>query len=231
MRSLIISLGGSLIVPDKIDVNFLRKFKSLIIDYINKNKMSKVGIVCGGGSVCRDYIKAGDSFNIKEIDRDWIGIASTKLNAEFVRAIFKEQAYEKVIVKPTEKIKTDKRILIGSGWEPGCSSDLDAVLLANNLLSNTIINMTNIDYVYDKDPRKFTNAKPVREITWGDYLKIIGDKWRAGLNFPFDPIASKKAKSLGLRVIILNGRNLDNLKDYLEGKTFKGTIINSYISE
>ena len=224
MKTLVISLGGSLIVPKKIDIDFLKNFRDLILDYIAKNS-NKAGIICGGGKTCRGYINAADEFNVKEIDRDLVGIASTKLNAELVRVIFKEQAYEKIIANTTAKIKTNKKILIGAGWKPGASTDIDAVLLAKNLKSDTIINMTNIDYVYDKDPKKYNDAKPVNTISWKDYIRIIVDAWRAGLNFPFDPVASKKAQRLGLKVIILNGNNLDNLKNCLEGKKFNGTII------
>ncbi|MDD4333294.1 MAG: UMP kinase, partial [Patescibacteria group bacterium] len=48
--------------------------------------------------------------------------------------------------------------------------------------------------------------------------------WSPGLNMPFDPIASRKAQELNLQVIIA-GKNLKNLKNILEDKKFKGTVI------
>jgi len=220
----ILSLGGSLIVPKKIDTNFLKKFRKIILGYINMG--NTVGIICGGGKTCRDYIAAAKAIrDIKYPDPDLIGIMSTRLNAELVRVIFSDYAYKKVIYNCTEKIKTSKRVLIGAGGQPGCTSDTDSVLLAENLHADTIINLTNIDYVYDKDPRKFKDAKPIKQISWENFIKTIGDKYKAGINVPFDPIASKKAYKLKLKVIILNGKNLKNLKNCLNGKNFKGTII------
>ena len=55
--------------------------------------------------------------------------------------------------------------------------------------------------------------------------KIVGDKWTPGLNLPFDPIATKLAKDLGLTVIVANGKNHPNIDKIIEGKNFIGTII------
>ena len=85
--------------------------------------------------------------------------------------------------------------------------------------------MSNIDRAYDKDPKKFPDAKPYNNIKWDDFRKIVGDEWSPGMNAPFDPIASKKAQELGVKVVILNGSNFENLKNYFEGKKFVGTTI------
>lgn len=224
MKTIVVSLGGSLIVPDGIDVGFLKNFRNLVLGFIKKN--NKIIIVCGGGSVNRKYNAAAKEIRrINDNDLDWLGIACTKLNAELVRCIFSEDAYEKVVNNPTEKIKTNKNVIVASGWKPGWSSDYDAVLLAKNFGSNTLINLTNIDYVYDKDPAKFPDARPMTEIKWKDYRKIVGDKWIPRLNAPFDPVASKEAEKLKLKVMIANGKNLDNLKNIFDEKKFIGTLI------
>jgi len=220
----IISLGGSIIVPDEIDVNFLKGFRKIILDYIKKD--NKVVIICGGGKICRRYIESAAKITkIKDIDNDWIGIMATRLNAELVRAIFSGDAYEKVVINPTKKIKTDKKIIVGAGWLPGCSTDKDTVLFAKNISADTVINFSDVDYVYDKDPNKYSDAKPLEKISWKDFRKIIGDEWKAGLNLPFDPVASKEAEKLKLKVVIMKGTDLDNFKSFLDNKKFKGTII------
>lgn len=85
--------------------------------------------------------------------------------------------------------------------------------------------MTNIDKVYDKDPKKFPDAKPIDTISWKSYRAMAGNTWVPGMNLPFDPIASKLAAELGVTVRILNGKNLDNLARALDGKKFLGTTI------
>lgn len=221
---IIVSLGGSLIVPEEIDVEFLKKFRELILKYVEKGK--RFILITGGGKTCRKYQKAaGEIRPLEEDDLDWLGIHSTRLNAHLVRTIFREVAHPKVVKNPTEKETFKESVLVAAGWKPGCSTDNDAVLLAKTYKAKKLANLTNIEYVYDKDPKKFKDAKPVEKISWADFRKIVGNEWDPGLNMPFDPVASKEAQKLGLEVAIMKGSNLENFENYIEGKNFKGTII------
>jgi len=85
--------------------------------------------------------------------------------------------------------------------------------------------LSNIDKVYNKDPKKFKDAKSIDKISWIEFRKLVGDKWIPGLNAPFDPVASQKAQELGVKVAVLSGHNFENLGNYLEGKEFVGTVI------
>lgn len=218
---IIFSLGGSLIVPDEIDVEFLKRFKEIIL-----KSDERFALICGGGKICRRYQEAASKISdLNNEDLDWLGIASTKLNAFLIKTIFKGYAYPEVIDDPTQPVDFKEKVIVAAGWKPGCSTDKDAVLLAKNLGAKTVVNLSNIDYVYDKDPKKFDDAKPLKRISWNDFQNIVGEKWDPGLNAPFDPVASKEAKELGLKVVILNGKNIRNIEDYLAGKDFVGTII------
>tara|TARA_Y100000310_G_scaffold193278_1_gene193249 strand:- start:6228 stop:6914 length:687 start_codon:yes stop_codon:yes gene_type:complete len=220
---IIISLGGSLIVPDKIDVAFLKKFHTLITNFIKKG--NRAIIITGGGKTCRRYQEAAQKIGpVSEEELDWIGIATTRLNAQFLRTIFEKDADHVVIKNPEAKINWKKSILIGAGWVPGHSTDKDAVLLAKNLNINTIINLTNVDQVYDKDPKKHKDATPLDKMTWPELQAIVGEEWSPGLNAPFDPIATKDATALKLKVVIM-GPDLKNLENFLDDKEFKGTVI------
>ena len=224
-KTLIISIGGSIIVPDEIDARFLKKFRQLILSFVKKG--NRVVIVTGGGKICRRYNEAAKKIfsNVDKTDLDWLGIAVTKLNAEFLRSLFGTWAYHKIINNPTRKVKTNKKILVGSGYLPGSSSDKDAVLLAKTFGAKTIVNLTNVDYVYDKNPKKFKSAKPLKNITWSEFRKIVGVKWDPGANWPFDPVAAKLAQKYKIKVIVCNGRKLGNFRKVLFGKKFVGTVV------
>jgi len=220
----VISMGGSLVVPDEIDIKFLKKFKDIVEKEINKNK--KFIIIVGGGKTARKYQNVAKALTkVLNEDLDWLGIHSTRINAHLLLTIFRDKAYYRIIKNPKEKVKFKEKILISAGWKPGFSTDYDAVLLSKTYNSDTIINLTNVDYVYDKDPNKFKDAKAFKEISWDNYLKLIDKKWIPGMSAPFDPVASRLAKKLGLKVIIINGRNLKNFKSYLRNNNFRGTII------
>lgn len=212
-------------VPDEIDVNFLKKFRKIILDFVKKGH--RFIIVTGGGKICRRYDAATKTIfpKVSNIDLDWIGIAFTKLNAELLRALFGKLAYEKVIDNPNNKVKTKKKLIMGCGWRPGSSSDKVAVLLAKTYQAQTVINLTNVDYVYDKNPKQFKNAKPFKNITWHSFRKIVGSKWNPGANWPFDPIAAKLAQKFGIKLIVCQGVNLPNFKKVLAGQKFVGTVV------
>lgn len=224
MKTFVISLGGSLVMPNELDFYFLKKFKLLIEKYIKKNY--RFIIVVGGGKIARKYQQTAKKLTrLSNEDLDWLGIHATRLNAHLLLTIFRNNAYYRVIKNPQEKVNFKEKILIAAGWKPGFSTDYDAVLLAKTYYTDTIINLTDIDYVYDKDPEKYKNAKPFKEITWNNYLNLFDEKWMPGLSAPFDPIASKLAKKFKFKVIIINGRKLSNLMKFLEGKKFIGSII------
>jgi len=223
MKTIIMSLGGSVIVPNTVDIQFLKNFKKIIEIFVKKGY--RFVIYCGGGETARNYQKAASSIiNLNNKKLDWIGIHATILNANFIKILFGDAAEDYIVRDPTSKIKFDKKILIAAGWKPGWSTDFDAVLLAKNLKINTIINMSNIDYVYDRDPKKNKNARKIKNICWKHYRKIAGNKWKAGLNKPFDPIASKEAEKSGLKVTVI-GKNLRNFESFLNNGKFKGTVI------
>ena len=224
-KKLILSLGGSLIIPqDKIAINFLKKFRVLILKFLKNGY--QIVIVTGGGGINRHYNQQAQKINlIKNQDLDWLGIACSKLNAEFLRLIFSPFAYEKVVANPETKLKGQPKLIIGSGWQPGCSTDKQAVMWAQKLKADLVVNLTDIDYVYDQDPDKYKNAQPIKKIRWPDFLKIIGEKWSPRTSTPFGPPASKLAQQLGIKVAVINGKNIKNLENCLKGQNFKGTLI------
>lgn len=235
----IISLGGSIIIPKTgFDISFLKKFRKLIVDEVGRG--GRFVLIVGGGATARAYQAAlrnlwipdrGVRNDIMLDDRklnealDWMGISATILNAQFVRMMFGDYAHHEIQMDPTKKIKTAAPIIIGSGWKPGWSSDYDAVLAAKTYGAPEVINLTNIDYVYDKDPTKFKKVKPITALSWHDYRAMVGDRWYPGSNAPFDPIAAHAAAANQLTVKILNGRDLLSVRRAIRGLSFRGTTI------
>jgi len=227
-NTFVLSIGGSLIVPGGIvDTKFLSEFNTFIRNQVS-SKQRRFFIVIGGGSTAGKYIEAAKEVRGKELtdsDKDWMGIHATRLNAQLVRTIFQDIADPRVIKHYEIILKIDKPVAVAAGWKPGWSTDYDAVTLCQDYGVHTVINLTNIDQVYDKDPRKYPNAKPIDIITWKKYQMMVGDKWVPRMHAPFDPIASKLAQELGVTVKILNGKDLDNLAKALDNKKFHGTTI------
>lgn len=220
----VVSVGGSLIVPDGVDIDFLMRFKALILDKVQRG--FSFAIISGGGKTARRYQDAAHAVTpLSEHDLDWIGIHATRLNAQLLRNIFVGYAHPQIIKNPTIDIETDEPVIIAAGWQPGCSTDYDAVLMAKNLGARRLVNLSNIDYVYDSDPKENKRAKKIEKLSWMEFRKLIPAAWDPGLSSPFDPIAAKEAESLGLEVAIINGTSLEEFSNYLDNKPFVGTVI------
>lgn len=226
---IIISVGGSLIVPNGgINTEFLKKLNTFLRAQLAKHKNRQFFLVVGGGATARHYRDAGREVVGHELSRDdldYLGIHATKLNAHLVRTIFRDLAHP-YILKHYEIIrKVSEPIVVAAGWKPGWSTDYCAVLLCQDYDIKTVINLTNTKQVYDKDPNKFLDAKPFDKISWIDFQKLVGNEWVPGMNAPFDPVASQKAEQLGVKVTVLSGDDFANLEKYFNGEPFVGTTI------
>lgn len=228
MELTIISLGGSIIVPDGVDYAFLKSLRNAISGYLERNEGAKLVLVAGGGAPARKYQEALRMIcdNAPSDVQDWLGIKATHLNAMLIKGIFSEYITDDIVTDPTaEDIEFKGRMLAAGGWKPGFSTDTDAVYLARRFGAKKIINLSNIKKVYTADPKKDPNAEPIDRISWEDFRKMVGDEWVPGKNAPFDPIASKLADESNLTVICADGRNIENTIAILEGRDAEGTII------
>ena len=223
----VISLGGSIVAPDQVDVPFLKDFYSLISDFINEDEKRRFILVVGGGGPARSWQNAYReiSANVKDEEADWVGIMATRLNAQLIKAIMGDWCNQPEITDPSKAGPFTARVLVAAGWKPGFSSDYDAVLLAEEFGAETVINLSNIKQVYTDDPKKNPGAKPLDTISWDDFKVLVGDEWTPGKNVPFDPVATRHAAKINLKVICAAGKDLPNLRLILEGKPFLGTLI------
>lgn len=226
---IVMSIGGSLVVPNGgVNTDFLSNLNTFIRERLAEEGKRQFFLVIGGGAIARHYRDAGRNVIGHELNRDdldWLGIHATKLNAHLVRTIFRDIAHPYVIKHYEIIRKVTEPVVVAAGWKPGWSTDYCATLICEDYNVKNIINLSNIDQVYDKDPNKSSDAKPYEKISWAEMRKLVGSEWDPGMNSPFDPIAAKKAEELGITVAVMNGNNFENLNKYFKGEKFLGTII------
>ena len=103
-ETIVISLGGSIVVPNVPDPDFINIFKSLILEEIKKDK--RFVIIIGGGKTCRNYQEAlNKTISATTTDLDWMGIYATRLNAELIRMSFGGVAASEIILDPSVLVK------------------------------------------------------------------------------------------------------------------------------
>ena len=224
---MVLSLGGSLIIPNDIDVSFLEKFKKTIL---RNTKRYKFVIVCGGGSVARKYISGleNESLSKKKFHQGLLGIASTRLNARFMTYFFGNDA-NKGIPHDMKEIKNMLKIydVVFCGalrYAENETSDATSAKLSN-FFGTDFINLTNVTGLYTKNPLKHKDAKFIPATDWSTFHKMANkEKFHPGQHFVIDQTASKIIMEKKIKTYIL-GQDLTQLENVLNGKKFKGTLI------
>lgn len=186
----------------------------------------KLVVICGGGRVCRIYQRIAKAFGASNVLLDEIGIKATHLNAMTLIACLGNDAYPKVLKTPKEvKRLLGKKILVCGGNLPGCSTDYDAALFAEEISADLLINATDVDGVYSSDPKKDPNARKFERLSYKRFRKVLSKLEQApGKYALFDLKAVDIIERAGIKTIILDGRDPRNILKAVEGKRV-GTIV------
>ncbi len=226
-KIIVISLGGSLIVPEKINVKFLEEFKKIILKNIDNYKFV---IVCGGGKTARNYIEGLENQKIsnKEYLQSLLGVSTTRLNARFMTYFFGKDANKGIpheMIDVENYLRKNNIIFCGSlRYAKKQTSDSTSAKLAH-YFNCDFINLTDVSGLYEKNPKKFKNAKFIPEISYKNFLKMFKKiKFEPGQHFVLDHTAAKIIKKHKIRTFIL-GPDLRNLDNLLTGKHFVGSVV------
>jgi uridylate kinase len=224
-KVVVLSLGGSLIVPEQMDLGFLRAFREVIK---NNTKNYKFVIVCGGGSVARKYIDALREEGKSDYLQSLAGISVTRLNARFMAYFFGKDPKWGIphdMKHVANLLKKDDIIFCGAlRYAANQTSDATACRLAAYLGSD-FVNLTNVKGLYDKNPKKYKDAKFIPETTREELAKIVHQvEQKPGMHAPVDYTAMKIIMQNKLKVIVI-GKDAKQLDNFLNGKKFIGSIV------
>jgi uridylate kinase len=222
--SVVISLGGSMVNgTGTLDTAFLKTLKSLL------KGNEKIGIVVGGGKLARDYVKASREFSRNQFWADSLAVQATRLNAALLTRVFAEEACPVVFqdFESAAAASKEYRIVVMGGTIPGITTDTDSVLLAEAMGAERLVNVSNVNGVYDSDPGKNKNAKMFRKLSFPQLLEIAdaSDPRKPGTHFVFDVIACKLAARSGMELHFVGGKNLSDLPGAMKGKPHRGTVV------
>ena len=217
----VISLGGSIVCGEKIDVEYISSFR----DFLEKwSKRERIFLVVGGGRTAREYIKAASDFGFDQYTLDKIGIEATRLNASLFLGPY---SYPKVATTVEEAViaSSSYPVVLMGGTEPGHTTDAVSLLLAERLGEKRVINMTSVGGVYDDDPRENPEAKIIKRMSYADAERMfLGRDMDAGLNLPFDLLSLKIAQRSGIEICVM-GKSIGDLEKVIVDGECPGTSI------
>lgn len=224
-KVIVLSLGGSLIIPGDVNIKYLKEFKKIILK--NKNKYKFV-VVCGGGSIARKYISALEEAKMDRFFQSYAGISATRMNARFMSYFFNRDQKAGIPHKMEEiepYLKKYDVVFCGAlEYKPNQTSDSTSAQIAKHFDSD-FINLTNVLGLYSKNPKEHKNAKFIPEISWKDFDELANKiKFKPGQHFVLDQTASKIILKNKIPTYII-GEDMKQLDNLLSGKSFVGTTI------
>jgi uridylate kinase len=224
MKSLVISLGGSVLVPN-LSENRILEYAAVLRQISEKYR---VFVVVGGGGEARKYIDAMRSLGVDEGTCDEIGIMVTRLNATLLIAALGDSAYPGIAEDQTTALEygVSGRIVVMGGVTPAQTTDAVAAVLAERSKADILVNLTSVDGIYSADPKSDVSATRYTHLTPDRLAEIVGgNRLNAGSNTVMDMIAVKIIQRSGIPLVVLDGRKPKNLPDAIIFGKFNGTIV------
>ena len=224
MKTVVLSLGGSVLVPS-LESNTVQRYKKALIEL---SRECSLYAVIGGGGEARRYINAARSLGIDEASSDELGIAVTRLNAALLMGALGDAAYPKIATTYEEAraFSEHGKIVVMGGVTPAQTTDAVTAVLAERVHADVMINATSVDGIYSADPRKTPDARRYDYLTPEEMVRIIaGERLSAGANTVIDIVAAKVIQRSRIPLVVIDGRDPENLKRAVLEGIFSGTVV------
>ena len=225
METVVLSLGGSVLAPDAPDAAYAKRLAAELRDLA---KSVRLYVVTGGGRTARAYIEAGRALGAPESFLDRLGIKVTRLNARLLMAALGGVDADEMPHTIEEAVTVGKAgsLVVMGGTTPGHTTDAVAAELAQSAAATRLVNATSVDGVYTADPAKDPAAKRLDRVSYIELARLVGEAHtRAGPSIVFDPKAARIVAEARIPVAVVNGRDLEALRNAILGKPFRGTLV------
>ncbi len=224
---IVFDVGGSILCPKGIpDEETISGYSKLFLSLLEEGH--EIVVVVGGGKLVKDFIAVAEKFSDDRDFLDNIGIQGTRLNAMALASSLGEHVYKRQVpdIDTLKKVVGMKKIVVMGGLKPKQTTDTVAVQAAEALSSDLIIIGTDVDGVYDKDPKKHRSAKMFIMVAPSQIEEIMNEeKFTPGHSAVIDPTAVRIMKRTKIKTLVMNGRDLENMRNAIRGREFLGTTI------
>lgn len=226
-EKVVVSIGGSILIPGNSDAVYIKELSEMIRDVSNSVQLI---IICGGGRIARYYTSTGSELGGTTYQLDMLGIGCTRLNAGLLAIALGESSSADIplTVEEAASRSTEDNVVVMGGTVPGHTTDAVATMVAREIGANKVVNATSVDAVYSNDPETDPSAKRFSKLTIDELGDLVYKEHGAGRSSVFDPLGVKIAKEEHIDILIVDGRDLNELRNAMLGKDIKGTFINSH---
>ncbi len=222
-KSIVLKVGGSILYDHLLNINFdlFRRVKKWYMEA--KSEYDRIVLVTGGGGISRDMQqKVSENIN-KEEDIHDIAMSLTQTNATILASYIddKEIFVPKRLGDAYEYLQSStKAYMVSGGLKVGWSTDMDCAVFADILEIDKVYKVSNIDAIYDKDPKAFFDAKAIKDMTWQEYFKMFsimpGQTHTPNSHIPVDTQCAMYSEKKNISFLVTGGKLLDEGKEIKE---------------
>ena len=227
MDKVVVSIGGSVLVPGDDDAAYIRRLADMLREVASE---AQVAVVVGGGREARRYVDMGRALGGSVRELDELGIGITRVNARLLTVALGDIANTEIPVKADDCARMSEagRIAVRGGTEPGHTTDAVSAMIAERMGADRIVNASNVDAVYSADPRADPDAVRYERMTIAQLKDVVYQDHDAGKSSVFDPLGVSIAMRERIDILMVNGRDLEELRNAILGKPIKGTFVDSH---
>lgn len=229
MSRIVLKISGEALKDN--NSNVAEEKLKIILNTINilKKYKHKIAIVVGGGN----YFRGRENTHMEVITRDTIGMLGTVMNALYIKDYLMKSGLNAIVSTPfsfpnlieeytdmelINKYDGGDTIIFGGGvGMSGYSTDSGVILATKKLNSDFIIKMTNVDGVYDSDPKVNKDAIKYDRLTFKEViekdLKVM------------DMYAIEEADKRNIKILVMNFLKYNELEDYFNGKLIGTEVV------
>jgi uridylate kinase len=220
----VIRIGGS-VIASPVNLQLIQQYTTLLKQL--RKEGHRIVTVVGGGTLAREFIQTSSMLGLDEDAQDWLAINVSRLYALLIALKLGKDGTGTIPTSIDEAAKAVEkgRVVVMGGLKPGMTTDTVAAYIAQKTKANLLIKATDQEGIYNKDPRRHKDAKKLDRITFEDLARLLEqDRHKAGIHQILDPVAVKILQHLGIRTIVVNGKDPNNLRRAIEGEEV-GTVI------
>jgi uridylate kinase len=219
-------MGGSVLMSGENDRAYWEQLADLLRELGAEFPLL---VTTGGGKTAREYIRLGRDLGLTEVELDELGIDVTRIHARLLAARIGAPTPShppRTVPEAVQELRHASPVILG-GTEAGHTTDGVAALLAVRTRASRLVNATDVDGIYERDPRADPSARRIERLGWAAFRSMVHEatKGEAGQNFLFDRLGTDLLSRAGIPLSVVTGRDLPNLRAALRGDSFRGSRV------
>ncbi|HEV51054.1 MAG TPA: UMP kinase [Thermoprotei archaeon] len=218
----VLRLGGS-ILASPINAQLIKRYAEIIKAHLSRGVT--MGVVVGGGSMAREYIRAATELGLANSKKDALAIRLSRVNAQLFNDALGGRLGVSLSIRSALRSISQQGFAVMGGLRPGMTTDYVAFLLAKSMEADILVKATDQEGIYDVDPRKNPNAHLIRKMSYAELQSVVGSGLHEpGIHSILDPLTVRGLPETRLKVIVFNGAVPDNLDRAINGEPI-GTLV------